>query len=542
MTPPVKTPPHVLSRRQFVGSGALAAMALAFGPSFWRDALASPTSPGVGPYGPLNPADANGLMLPAGFRSREIARSGSPVAGYPWHTYPDGSATFGTSDGGWILVSNAESDAAKGGGTSAIEFGPDGSIKRGYRILGDSHRNCSGGHTPWGTYLSCEEWDGGQVWECDPLGRSPAVIRPAMGTFTHESACVDPVHKHVYMTEDEDDGRLYRFTPSNYPDLSAGVLEIATVGSGGGVHWTAVPDPSAISAPTREQVAGTRFAGGEGMWFDSGIVYFTTKKDNKVHAYHTNTGLYELIYDEATTPGSPLQGLDGMTVARSGDLFLCEDGGDLDICIITPDRVVSRFLKLTGSAHDGSELAGVAFDPSGERLYFSSMRGYGQGATYEVTGPFRGSGPSSAPLVFGATAPSDDQPPSEQLPSEAAGASVRLRSPKRMRLSRALKRGVKVKVKINQPGTLSLALGTGEVLAALKRGDTEPQPRRLLLARKRRSLKSAGTYTVRLRLSRKARRKLQRARKASRVIVTAQLTTEAGTVDVAGRKLRLHRR
>jgi hypothetical protein len=460
------------------------------------------------------------------------------VGGYPWHIYPDGGATFGTSDGGWILVSNSESDAAQGGGASAIEFGPDGSIKRGYRILGDSHRNCSGGHTPWGTYLSCEEWEGGQVWECDPLGRTPATIRPAMGTFTHESACVDPVHKHVYMTEDEDDGRLYRFTPSSYPDLSSGVLEIATVGSDSGVFWTAVPDPSAISAPTREQVAGTRFAGGEGMWFDSGIVYFTTKKDDKVHAYDTNTGRYELIYDEATTPGSPLQGLDGITVSRSGDLFLCEDGGDLDVCIITPDRVVSRFLKLTGAAHADSELCGVTFDPSGNRLYFSSMRGFGQGATYEVTGPFRGSGPSSAPLVFGATAPATEQPPSEP----PAGAPVRIRSRKRMPLSRALKRGVKVKIEVNQPGKLSLAIGTGEVLAALKRGETAPQPRRLLLARKRRELKAAGTYTVRLRLSRKARRKLQRARKASRVMITAQLTTEAGTVDVASRKLRLHRR
>ena len=384
---------HVLSRRQFVGSGALAAAAFAFGPSFWRDAVAAPAAPGAGPYGPLNPPDANGLMLPDGFRSREIARSGSAVGGYPWHVFPDGQASFATGDGGWILVSNSESSAAQGGGASAIEFGPDGSVRRAYRILGGTDRNCSGGPTPWGTYLSCEEWDGGQVWECDPQGRAAAVLRPAMGTFTHESACVDPVGKRVYMTEDEDDGRLYRFTPTDYPDLSSGVLELATVGSDAGVSWQTVPDPSAISTPTREQVTGTRFAGGEGMWFDSGIVYFTTKKDNKVHAYDTRSGRYELIYDEATHPDSPLSGLDGLTVSRSGDLYLCEDGDDLDVCMITPDRVVSRFLKLTGAPHADSELTGVAFDPSGERLYFSSMRAYGQGATYEVSGPFRGRDP-----------------------------------------------------------------------------------------------------------------------------------------------------
>jgi secreted PhoX family phosphatase len=524
---------HVLSRRQFVGSGALAAAALAFGPSFWRDAVAAPAAPGAGPYGPLNPPDANGLMLPNGFTSREIARSGAPVAGYPWHVFPDGGATFATGDGGWILVSNSESDAAAGGGASAIEFGPDGSIRRAYRILGGSDRNCSGGPTPWGTYLSCEEWNGGQVWECDPTGRAAAVLRPAMGTFTHESACVDPVNKRVYMTEDEDDGRLYRFTPTDYPDLSSGVLELATVGSDAGVSWQTVPDPSAISAPTREQVTGTRFAGGEGMWFDSGIVYFTTKKDNKVHAYDTRSGSYELIYDEATHPDSPLSGLDGITVSRSGDLFLCEDGGDLDVCMITPERVVSRFLKLTGTPHADSEVAGVVFDPSGSRLYFSSMRGYGQGATYEVSGPFRGSGPTAAPLAVGATPTADEAP--EKPP-------IRLRARDRIGLRGLLRRGIMVRVEVTQPGKVSLALRTGEVLSTLKRGETAPQRRQLLVARASRRVSRPGTISVRLRPGRKARRQLLRARRLSRAQLTAQLTTDAGPVEVANRRLRLRKR
>ena len=87
-------------------------------------------------------------------------------------------------------------------------------------------------------------------------------------------------------------------------------------------------------------------------------------------------------------------------MARSGDLFVCEDnGGDdpFDICIITrePQRRVARFLKLTGPQHGDpdteavSEVTGVCFNPAGDRMYLSSQRAYGVGVVYEVSGPFR---------------------------------------------------------------------------------------------------------------------------------------------------------
>ena len=50
-------------------------------------------------------------MLPPGFNSRVIARSGQRVSNnssYIWHNAPDGEATFRTEDNGWIYVSNSE--------------------------------------------------------------------------------------------------------------------------------------------------------------------------------------------------------------------------------------------------------------------------------------------------------------------------------------------------------------------------------------------------------------------------------------------------
>jgi uncharacterized protein len=390
-----------LTRRQFIGAGVGGVASVAVGAGLWREALdqaPDATRRSVSGYGPRGAPDEHGLRLPEGFRARVIARGHERVTGtgYEWHEASDGMATFPTDDGGWILVSNSET---LDGGASAIRFAPDGEIADAYRILSGTLQNCSGGGTPWGTWLSCEEVEGGHVWECDPTGRRKAVRHAAMGAFKHEAAAVDPRDRRVYMTEDLVDGGFYRYTPERWPDLSAGLLEIATVDGGDRTSWTAVPDPASRTTPTRRQVPGsTGFKRGEGLWRDGGTVYVSTTADHRVHAYDIERQRFEVIYDGLASRSAPLLRVDQLTASHAGEIFVCEDlaTDEIDIGVIERSGEVSRFLSVTGPEHAMSELTGVTFDPSGSRMYFSSQRAGGSGgqpgpgAIYEISGPFQG--------------------------------------------------------------------------------------------------------------------------------------------------------
>ncbi len=395
---------RLLSRREVLRRGFLGLGVLGVGPSLYGCGGKGPTQrfSNVANLGPLLAPDGNGVRLPRGFTSRVVARSNEmPVlsSDYVWHTWPDGGAVFATGDGGWIYVSNSELPVGEGG-VGALRFAAGGNVVDAYSILAGTNRNCAGGPTPWGTWLSCEEVDRGTVWECDPMGESPAELRLALGIFQHEAAAVDPINEHVYMTEDQVDGRLYRYVPDDDSrdgriDLDRGQIEVARVvsdQSDGPVEWLSLPDPTFTGdTPTRHQVPeSTAFAGGEGLWYDNGVVYFTTKIDNRVWAYDIGSALLTILYDDDTSDTPILSGVDNLTLSAQGDILVAEDEGDMQIVALAPTGEIVPIMQLVGQ--DGSEVTGPAFDPSGRRLYFSSQRGPGMGSsrgiTYEITGPF----------------------------------------------------------------------------------------------------------------------------------------------------------
>lgn len=349
----------------------------------------------IAELGPLGEPDANGVRLPAGFTSRVVAVSGVAVEGseYVWHRAPDGGAVYGTEDGGWIYSCNSEFPIR--GGVGSLRFDSDGNLVSAYPTLEGTDINCAGGQTPWHTWLSCEEFDEGRVYETDPWGEHDPIVRPALGVFKHEAVAVDPVAGHLYLTEDTGDGRFYRYVPDGmnvhgFPDLDHGTLEVATVDGEGNVTWTAIPDPEfRDGTPTRLQVpTSTVFRGGEGIWWHDGVIYFTTKGDTRVWAYEIDAAQISVIYDGEAIAEPPLTGVDNLTVSCCGDVLVAEDGGSMQIVAILPSGELHPMMQIVGQDH--SEVTGPAFDPSGTRLYFNSQRGGDErrGLTYEITGPF----------------------------------------------------------------------------------------------------------------------------------------------------------
>lgn len=345
----------------------------------------------------LQAADENGVRLPAGFNSRIVARSSQPViagGSFEWHAAPDGGACFSADDGGWIYVSNSE--IRDFGGVGTIKFDAKGEVVDAYSILEDTSRNCAGGATPWQTWLSCEEINEGRVWETYPDGSKPAVVRPALGVFNHEAVAVDETNYQLYLTEDKTDGCLYRFTAAQFhtdgfPDLAAGKLEVAvsSAGTQDVLDWVELPDPSAASAQTRYQVAeAVKFNGGEGIAYFEGRVVFTTKGDNRVWSYEIAKQQLSVLYDASDHVTPILTGVDNVTISASGDIYVAEDGGDLQIVVINEQGELYPVVQLEG--HDQSEITGPAFSPDGKRLYFSSQRGTTgeseDGITYEIQG------------------------------------------------------------------------------------------------------------------------------------------------------------
>jgi secreted PhoX family phosphatase len=440
VNPLIAVPRGAMNRRAFLQNLFLSAGALGAGPlltACGSDSMGGGAG-GNGRFaklGPLGEPNDLGIRVPEGFTTRIVAITNRrPVASsnYLWHIFPDGGGVMPKADGGWYYISNSEIPGVGSigflvpqlspvtspletltpglGGAGVLEFAADGTITDAYRILGNTTFNCAGCVTPWSTWLSCEEWPNGQVWECDPTGRESAIARPTLGFFSHEATAIHVERRMIYMTEDMPDGRFYRWVADDgdwprgaaRPALRSGKLQVMKVGGGGTegalngpqpVTWVDAQNPG--SPQDQNRIDGTAvFDGGEGIWNHRGYIYFSSKGDERIWVYDTHTETLEVVYDLATSDNPILSGVDNITVTPQGDVLVAEDGGDMQVVVILPDRTLKPLLQIVGQ--DASEIAGISFTPDGRRMYFTSDRGgprpgggygAGLGITYELMLP-----------------------------------------------------------------------------------------------------------------------------------------------------------
>jgi secreted PhoX family phosphatase len=251
------------TRRHFLRNATAAAIALTAFRHLPAQAEAYALDPrhGIDKYGPLVKDPHRVIDLPAGFRYQVIARTGDPMHdGLITPGAPDGMAAFPdpTNRARTLLVRNHELNSSWGevdafsgnktlakkiAGNKAFDFYKDdlpanggtttllydhrsGKIERSHLSLVGTSRNCSGGATPWGSWLTCEETTYGPkegfgkkhgfVFEVPSTSTGLITANPLtdMGRFAHEACAVDITTGIVYQTEDARDALFYRFIPA----------------------------------------------------------------------------------------------------------------------------------------------------------------------------------------------------------------------------------------------------------------------------------------------------------------------------------------
>ena len=445
-------------RRTFLRRGAMGAGALwaaSFGPYMARRAEGAAIT---SPYGPVFPVmdESTGLQLlklPAGFRYRSFSWTGDVMADeVRCPNLHDGMAVVDAQgkSGRIIVVRNHEGgggtpylnkrsityrDDAAGGTTNLIFNLRDGTWEKDWSTLAGTNRNCAGGVTPWGTWITGEETtEAGHGWSFDVGAQNgdPTPLK-AMGRFSHEAMMVDQNSGYVYETEDASPSGFYRFIPNVPGKLKEGgelyMLKalngppnadfgpLGVIGQTWNVEWVRIGDPEATAMSTVNQgiaLGGAKFRRLEGCWWGDTKGYFLSTNggpvsEGQVFEYDPFNERLKLIY--ASPNANDLDNPDNITVTPRGGLLLCEDAaGGVNVAAermvgLTLDgntftfaennvELTANLIAIAGKTvapgnYRNQEFAGACYSPDGQWLFANIQT---PGITFAITGPW-GSGP-----------------------------------------------------------------------------------------------------------------------------------------------------
>ena len=438
-------------RRSFLKRSALAGGSLV-GLNFLLPRRAGATVPRSGGpipgFGPLvaKPSENTGevlLALPEEFKYNILIRSGVTMGdGRTFAPNADGMGAFALGDQ-VRLVCNVERGAGSPalgalpwdpkatGGTIALTVDPV------TRLLTDSFvassgtvRNCSGGITPWGSWLTCEESNlgpsatldkqHGYIFEVPADATTETAVVPLyhLGLHYPEAAVVDPETGIVYITSDRTPCGTFRFIP-HMPGHLAGPGRVQMLAIQGAmepgvgydtrtgqqvgvklpVTWVDIDDPSNEVAYRADALytykqglakGGATFVRGEGAVYSRNSVFFATTNGGdmglgqifELHLKNNDVQELELIFE--STDEAALAAPDNMCASRlNNNLIICEDGNGAEYLHLLrrSGNQIYRLAENLYPGQTGSEWAGACFSPDGQTLFANV---YTPGAVFAI--------------------------------------------------------------------------------------------------------------------------------------------------------------
>jgi len=423
-------------------------------------------------YGQLV-ADTRGILdLPKGFQYRIISVQGQQMEdGLKVPGWPDGMHAFAQDKQRITLMCNhelavAQSELSAWAGAATDDkqilaaaydhsgqnrVAPGGvrrliynlktrQLEKQHLALCGTLRNCSGGATPWGSWISCEEAvdtrgqnglkaSHGYCFEVPARanGLHQAIPLKSMGRFYHEAIAVDPATGIVYLTEDRGDGLFYRFIPRHKGKLAeGGQLQALALLSGSQsvstgnrgefefplntpqpVRWVPLKNVESPADDLRHQgqlQGAARFIRGEGMLVERSSKDGQTRiwvmctaggKRGLGQIFYYQPSAHEGLERETREPGSLvlfsepnnpelLRNGDNLALMPNGDLLVCEDNQQIQRLVGVTNK--GQYYVLARNPRGASEFTGATFSPDGSTLFVNLQQ---QGGTVAITGPWQ---------------------------------------------------------------------------------------------------------------------------------------------------------